>query len=379
MTRNRSAWGSVFRKKDRNGQVTAWLIRYPNPLNRNKRVSRQFGPEYRTEAFTWLEREHYLVILHKKGIRTWQHPRERNTKPAEGRGVLFEDYLREWLRHRERDGNSGLRGSTRRNLKADISHFLPYFKGRPVAGITTADVRSWYEADYPEDPWAFYGACQVLHSILEEASNPTYGPALLNSNPFVLPVREQAPSKWREQEPVTPEQAGRLFRAMPAGSRLSIWLGLLVGGLRIGEVCALQIRDIDLDRRLLHVRHSVCRGPDDTGPCRLGPTKTLSSMRTVPIPAGLIEVIRDHIGRYCVDEPETMDEQTTRQRRSLSGITSESCPSAGYKWSRTFHSPTCQHRTYSLPGKIEQLKERWDRLDKKIRESEQIKQCNMKA
>ncbi|MEK0306943.1 tyrosine-type recombinase/integrase [Bifidobacterium favimelis] len=29
-------------------------------------------------------------------------------------------------------------------------------------------------------------------------------------------------------------------------------------------------------------------------------------MRTVPIPAELIQTIRDHIDRYCVDEPEAM-------------------------------------------------------------------------
>lgn len=428
MTRTRSAWGSVFPKKDKNGQVTAWLARYQNPLNRNKRVTRQFGPEYRTEAHAWLEQEHYLVVLHKKGIRDWQHPRERNTKPAEDKGILFEDYLREWLRHRKRNGNSDLRGSTKRNLKADISHFLPHFRGKPVAGITTAEVRAWYEADHPEGPWAFYGACQVLHSVLEEASNPTYGPPLLDSNPFVLPIREPAPSKRREQEPVTPEQAGRLARAMPASSRLSIWLGLLVGGLRIGEVCALQIRDIDLDHRLLHVRHSVCRGPDDVGPCRLGPTKTLSSMRTVPIPAGLIQTIRDHIDRYCVDEPEAMLFPAVK---SPGGVMSPTTLGQQFRKARvkagrpdiTFHSLRATHATMlmieggtlreamdelghtsekiavrhyqrivpkhriqvvenlsyaylpisptSLTSQIEQLKEQRDRLDRKILELEQ--------
>ena len=428
MTRTRSAWGSVFPKKDKNGQVTAWLARYQNPFNRNKRVTRQFGPEYRTEAHAWLEQEHYLVVLHKKGIRDWQHPRERNTKPAEDKGILFEDYLREWLRHRKRNGNSDLRGSTKRNLKADISHFLPHFRGKPVAGITTAEVRAWYEADHPEGPWAFYGACQVLHSVLEEASNPTYGPPLLDSNPFVLPIREPAPSKRREQEPVTPEQAGRLARAMPASSRLSIWLGLLVGGLRIGEVCALQIRDIDLDHRLLHVRHSVCRGPDDVGPCRLGPTKTLSSMRTVPIPAGLIQTIRDHIDRYCVDEPEAMLFPAVK---SPGGVMSPTTLGQQFRKARvkagrpdiTFHSLRATHATMlmieggtlreamdelghtsekiavrhyqrivpkhriqvvenlsyaylpisptSLTSQIEQLKEQRDRLDRKILELEQ--------
>lgn len=44
--------------------MTTWLVRYPNPLARDKRVGRQFGPEYRTEAHAWLEREQYLAVLH---------------------------------------------------------------------------------------------------------------------------------------------------------------------------------------------------------------------------------------------------------------------------------------------------------------------------
>ena len=63
--------------------------------------------------------------------------------------------------------------------------FLPYFKGRPVVGSMAADVRAWYEADLPEGPWAFYGACQVLHSVLQEALEPTYGSALLDGNPML--------------------------------------------------------------------------------------------------------------------------------------------------------------------------------------------------
>lgn len=351
MTRTRSAWGSVFPKKDQSGQVTAWLARYTNPLN-HKKVSKQFGPEYCTEAHAWLEEEHYLVILHNKGIRAWQHPstRSKKQKQAGKEDILFEDYLQTWLHHRKRSGNVDLRGSTKRNLKADISHFLPYFKGRPLAGITPSDIRGWYESDHPEGPWAFYGACQVLHSVLEEATNSTYGPALLETNPFVFPIREPPPSSRREQEPVSPEQANALAQAMPEQTRLSIWLGLLVGGLRIGEVCALQIRDVDLKNRCLHVRHSVCRGPDDVGPCRLGPTKSLSSVRTVPIPSVLVPSIRDHIERFCLSEPGAM---LFPAARSSSGIMSPTTLGQQFRKARvkaerpdiTFHSLRATHAT----------------------------------
>ncbi|MCX8672680.1 hypothetical protein J3T91_04015 [Bifidobacterium sp. B4001] len=56
--------GSVFPKRNGDGLVVAWLARYPNPIDHTNRVGRQFGPEYRTEAHAWLEREQYLAVLH---------------------------------------------------------------------------------------------------------------------------------------------------------------------------------------------------------------------------------------------------------------------------------------------------------------------------
>ena len=89
--------------------------------------------------------------------------------------------------------------------------------------------------------------------------------------------------------------------------RLALWLSLLVGGLRLGEVCALQLRDIDLENLQLHVRHSVNRGPDDRGKYRLCEPKTESSKRVVPIPKPLVPLIEDHISRFCKDrKPDTM-------------------------------------------------------------------------
>lgn len=113
-------------KKVGSGRVTAWLGGYSNPLEHGRRVGRQFGPEYRTEAFAWLEREHCLVVFHDKGTRAWWPPSGRNAgSKAEDEEVLFEDYLQEWMKHRKRNGNCVLRGATKRNLKADIAHFLP--------------------------------------------------------------------------------------------------------------------------------------------------------------------------------------------------------------------------------------------------------------
>lgn len=128
----------------------------------------------------------------------------------------------------------------------------------------------------------------------------------MSSNPCNLVTRKR-PSKRREQAPMTRQEIDTLVEGFPEYYRLSIHLALLVGGLRIGEVCGLQLKDIDLDHRLLYVRHSVTQGPDDLGEYRLDETKTPESHRVVPIPAPVCRLIREHIDRFCPDrDPDTM-------------------------------------------------------------------------
>ena len=66
-------------RKDADGNPTSFQARYVNPLDPSKKVGRNFGLEYETEAYRWLDEEHYLVTLHNKGIRQWVHPSQRGT------------------------------------------------------------------------------------------------------------------------------------------------------------------------------------------------------------------------------------------------------------------------------------------------------------
>ena len=65
----------------------------------------------------------------------------------------------------------------------------------------------------------------------------------------------------------------------------------LYGGLRIGEVCALQWRDVDFSSNVIHVRHTVARVPSPRSEQKtqmiLDRPKTASSLRDVPMPSFL--------------------------------------------------------------------------------------------
>lgn len=74
-------------------------------------------------------------------------------------------------------------------------------------------------------------------------------------------------------------------------------IGILIAldtGLRIGEICALRWKDIDIDTRLLHVNHTVSRINDDRNQCRwvLETPKTVSSLREIPLSKVLIHSLQ---------------------------------------------------------------------------------------
>ena len=54
-------------RKDADGNPTSFQARYVNPLDPPKKVGRNFGLEYETEAYKWLDVEHYLAALGDAG------------------------------------------------------------------------------------------------------------------------------------------------------------------------------------------------------------------------------------------------------------------------------------------------------------------------
>lgn len=344
----RRNWGTILTKKNSEGQVVGWIARYTSPIDR-KKISRHFKTEYRAQAENWLDNEHYLVILHHKGIRTWEPPSARKESNSQ-KNILFEDYLRAYIKnHRKKDGTR-LTGSSMRNMLADCGHFLPFFRGKRMIDITTKDISAWYDSDHREGAWGFYGACQVLRAVFRHASTSVDGtPPLLEHNPFVMPVIMPKGNDKSKQQPVSPSEAKLLAEAMPEYTRLSIWLALLVGGLRIGEVCAIQLSDIDLENRLLYVSHSVDRGEHDRGACRLGPTKTPSSNRVVPIPESMVELISKHIHTYCSGRNSMLFPAVRSENHILSpttlGAHFRKARQAANRPDITFHSLRATHAT----------------------------------
>ena len=193
--RPRSAWGTVIPRFRENGELIAWQVRYPNPLEPGKRVQRQFKPWQELDARTWLEEEKHLVDLHHKGISKWTHPTQRRKdklnelREQQQRHILFRDYVTQWESNYKLSNGEEIAGGTRRNLKLDIAHFMPDFESLHLSEITPLKIKAWYDKPHPEGQWAFRRSCMRFKAILESATKPGLdGSApLLQFNPFIRP------------------------------------------------------------------------------------------------------------------------------------------------------------------------------------------------
>lgn len=85
-------------------------------------------------------------------------------------------------------------------------------------------------------------------------------------------------------------------------------LGIMISlysGLRIGEICALRWSDVDLDNRILHIRHTIARiknpNPQESAKTCLvlDKPKTQSSLRDIPITTKLFNLLSSAQASAC--------------------------------------------------------------------------------
>ncbi len=96
----------------------------------------------------------------------------------------------------------------------------------------------------------------------------------------------------------------------------------LFTGMRVGEVCALNCDDIDLEEDILHVRHTLQRIPVIGGSTKtavvIGSPKSDSSIRDIPITKDLKEVLQPFYrpGTYLLtgDREKTVEPRTMENR-----------------------------------------------------------------
>jgi integrase len=125
----------------------------------------------------------------------------------------------------------------------------------------------------------------ALHSRLSQILGDAVHDRLLGRNPC---SRRTSPPMGKPKPYVaTTEQIWALHDAMPAQLRAAVLLGAFAG-LRISEVCALKVTDVDFTRGIVHPKR---QWPDR-------PLKTDGSEAPVPIPRELTLLLAESVRRF---------------------------------------------------------------------------------
>lgn len=158
-------------------------------------------------------------------------------------------------------------------------------------------------------------AC-VLNQILDYAALHHHGPM----------CRYSSPKKKKDSRPteiLNPSEQTRLLRCL-YDQMDEYKLGIIVcisTGLRLGEICSLKWKDIDLDKKILYVNTTVQRiavdGKDTKTMLLEGEPKSVFSKREIPLPDELVELLmpyRSNAGEYVINRNRPMEPRTYQNK-----------------------------------------------------------------
>ena len=236
----------------------------------------------------------------------WQGKRRKSTKRGFATKRKAEEWLRNFLITQKADFDmkfedfwkmycadmeTRLREHTMRTKKYIVElKILPYFGNKRVNDITAADIRQWQNELIKMGYSPTY--LKTINNQLSAIFNYAVRYYDLKSNPCAK-AGSMGKSKAEEMDFWTGEEF-RKFIDSVMNKRLSYmaFMTLYWTGMRLGELLALNPKDVDLEKRTITITKSYQRlGKKDV----ITPPKTPKSKRVITIPEFLAADIRDYI------------------------------------------------------------------------------------
>ncbi len=249
-----------------------WQARYPGPDGKDRTAPNTFATK--TDAARFLTATEVDMA---RG--TWLDPTRS--------GVTLREYSQAWLAQRSVRGRP-LAIRTRETYQHSLDRWvLPTLGALPLDRLSPASVRRWHaQTSAATGPTATRQAYAVLRAILATA----VADDALARNPCRIPGAGQA--RTAERPLLDLEQVTRLAAGMPSHLRglveLAFW-----GHLRLGELLALRIGDVDLDAGTVAVSRQVSE--TDSGPVEAPPKA--GSHRIVHLPPQGVDALLEHLRR----------------------------------------------------------------------------------
>lgn len=205
--------------------------------------------------------------------------------PAHGRRT-FGDYATEWQAAQVH------RPTTREQVDNHLrNHMLPAFGERPLGNVRAIEVQRFIRQ--LEAKGLSPATIEVIYRYVAAIFLAAVRDRLIPSSPC---IRIKLPR--RSPRHVTPLDVGivhSLSDEMPPRWRAAVLLAAGTG-LRQGEVLGLTADRVDLARRELRVDRQLVTL--SSGPPKLAPPKTASSVRTVPLPDSVLDALAAHLAEF---------------------------------------------------------------------------------
>ena len=255
-------------KAEKDKKTGKWLIQYRyTDWQGKRRKSTKRGFATKREAEEWLRN---FLITQKADF-----------------DMKFEDFWKMYYA----DMETRLREHTMRTKKYIVElKILPYFGNKRVNDITAADIRQWQNELIKMGYSPTY--LKTINNQLSAIFNYAVRYYDLKSNPCAK-AGSMGKSKAEEMDFWTGEEF-RKFIDSVMNKRLSYmaFMTLYWTGMRLGELLALNPKDVDLEKRTISITKSYQRlGKKDV----ITPPKTPKSKSVITIPEFLAADIKDYM------------------------------------------------------------------------------------
>lgn len=221
------------------------------------------------------------------------------------KNTQFKTLLNTWLKAKQ----PMITPSTFANFVLIVeNHLIPYFGKKKIGAIKEADVQEFILFLYNQGRLDKTGGLTVktirdIILILRLSLGYAYKEQvieLLNWDLIEYPKDlrvKKIVSLSKDEEQALIQCIYMHLRRKTAGILIALFTGL-----RIGELCGLQMTDISLTEKTITVSKTVQRIYDKKKKCsyiHIGPPKTVTSARTIPIPTLLVNIIK----KFYTDNP----------------------------------------------------------------------------
>lgn len=258
--------------------VERWKPKANDPKRRPRYRARWRDPDGRQQTRVFdrkVDADQFLATVeHRKLVGEY-------VDPNAGR-VTLREYAEAW---RARQVH---RPATQELVESRLRlHVYPALGDRQLRTIRPSDVQALVtDRASVVSPRTVETMYRYLHSILRDAERDR----LISRSPcdgIKLPRATKV-----EIVPPTVDEVAALSEAIAPRYRATISVAA-GAGLRLGEVLGLQVDRIDFLRRQLRVDQQLLS--PNSGPVHLGPPKTPSSVRTVPLADVVLEALAEHV------------------------------------------------------------------------------------